>query len=590
MYIAQSPPTRYGIFTAIAVLVLGFILGVIREGITVLADTAFWFGLYGWLATGIIVGYLVYLGLRVFGQRTAVESVLSTAGTPFATSAKGTATKEINSIASPIGTRAIAGELPAWETADLPAPPPFNWHNIITIIGPGAILLGTSIGSGEWLLGPAVTAQYGGALLWLATASIILQVIMNTEFIRYTMYTGEPIYTGFMRTKPGPTFWAVVYSLLAFLQLGWPGWASSAATALTAMFIGQVPGPEHTNLVQFFGLVWFLSTVAIVASGAKIERTMELVQWFFVAAILLFLIVIGIAFVSPATWGRVATGFVSFGAVPQGADWVKLGGFAAYAGAGGVINGGISNWFRDKGFGMGGVVGYIPAIIGGRKVPLSHTGKVFPITAENLRRWKGWWKFADVDQYGVWAIGCFLGMGLPALLTLQFIPSGTDFGKNQLAVAVQQAEYLARDAGSIMWFITLLVGFWILYSTQLGITDVFARTVTDIIWSGSRHVRAWRGGDIRFVYYGVLTLFTIWGVFILLSGVRPLFLVLLGANMAGLNFVFLGLHTLYINRKFLPAQLRPPLWREVVVVLGVVFFAFFFYNAVPGIIKQLSGS
>lgn len=138
-----------------------------------------------------------------------------------------------------------------------------------------------------------------------------------------------------------------------------------------------------------------------------------------------------------------------------------------------------------------------------------------------------------------------------------------------------------------MWFITLLVGFWILYSTQLGITDVFVRTVTDMIWSGSSHVRAWRGGDIRFVYYGVLTLFTIWGVFILLSGVRPLFLVLLGANMAGLNFVFLGLHTLYINRKFLPAQLCPPLWREVVVVLGVVFFAFFFCNALPGMLTEL---
>ncbi len=569
-------------YAGIAVLVLGPISEIFKEGITVLADFAFWFGLYGWLAAAIIVGYLVYLGLRVFGRQTADESLSA-----IATGAR-SAAREDNA-ASSIGTRAIAGELPAWETADLPTPPPFNLSNAIAIIGPGAILLGTSIGSGEWLLGPAVTAQYGGSLLWLATASIILQVLMNSEFIRYTMYTGEPIYTGFMRTKPGPTFWAIVYSILAFLQLSWPGWASAAATALAAMLIGEMPGLEHANLIKTFGLFWFLSTIAIVVFGAKIEQTIELVQWFFVVAILLFLIVIGFTFTSPATWGRVATGFISFGGLPQGVDWVKLGGFAAYAGAGGVLNGGISSWFRDKGFGMGGVVGYIPAIVGGRKVPLTHIGKVFPITAENLRRWKEWWKFADVDQYGVWVIGCFLGMGLPALLTLQFIPPGTEF-KNNFGIAVYQAFYLARDGGSIMWFITLLVGFWILYSTQLGITDVFVRTVTDIIWSGSRHVRAWRGGDIRFVYYGVLTLFTIWGVFILLSGVRPLFLVLLGANMAGLNFVFLGLHTLYINRKFLPVQLRPPLWREVVVMLGVVFFAFFFCNALPGMLRELFSS
>lgn len=588
MYKTQAPATRYGMYAATAVLILAPILGVIRNGLQVFTTSAFWFGLYGWLAVAIIVGYLVYLGLSLFGMQTADRFEVNQLETPALMGANRAASREIDATSTPAPISAgVSAAMPDWETADLPSPPRFNFRNAIAVIGPGAILLGTSIGSGEWLLGPAVTAQYGGAMLWIATASIILQVVMNTEFIRYTMYTGEPIYTGFMRTQPGPSFWAIVYSVLAFLQLGWPGWASSAATALTALLIGGIPGPEDANLIKIFGLAWFLSTVAIVVFGAKIEETMELVQWFFITAILLFLIVIGVTFVSPATWGRVATGFVSFGTTPEGVDWVKLGGFAAYAGAGGIINGGISNWFRDKGFGMGGVVGYIPAIIGGRRVPLTDRGKVFPLTSENMRRWREWWKFAAADQYGLWVIGCFLGMGLPALLTLHFIPPGTEF-KNNFAVAVYQAQYLAQDAGSYMWFITLLVGFWILYSTQLGITDVFVRTVTDIIWSGSRHVRAWRGGDIRFVYYSVLSLFTLWGIFILLSGVRPLFLVLLGANIAGLNFVFLGLHTLYINRKFLPPQLRPPLWREVVVLLAVAFFAFFFFKALPDIITQIA--
>ena len=29
----------------------------------------------------------------------------------------------------------------------------------------------SAIGGGEWLLGPEVTAKYGGALLWLAAGS-----------------------------------------------------------------------------------------------------------------------------------------------------------------------------------------------------------------------------------------------------------------------------------------------------------------------------------------------------------------------------------------------------------------------------------
>jgi hypothetical protein len=67
------------------------------------------------------------------------------------------------------------GRLPAWGQADLPAPPPFSLKNALALVGPGAIALGVSIGSGEWLLGPAVTAKYGAALLWVASASILLR-------------------------------------------------------------------------------------------------------------------------------------------------------------------------------------------------------------------------------------------------------------------------------------------------------------------------------------------------------------------------------------------------------------------------------
>jgi hypothetical protein len=49
--------------------------------------------------------------------------------------------------------------LPAWTTDDLPSPPGGGWRQWVGLIGPGVVLAGTSIGSGEWLFGPAVTAQ-----------------------------------------------------------------------------------------------------------------------------------------------------------------------------------------------------------------------------------------------------------------------------------------------------------------------------------------------------------------------------------------------------------------------------------------------
>src|SRR2546428_5325269 len=146
-----------------------------------------------------------------------------------------------------------AGGLPPWGKGDLQAPPPYSIKNALRVTGAGAIILGISIGSGEWLIGPAVTAQFTAALLWVATASILLQWVFNEEASRYTLYTGEPIMSGFMRTKPGPAFWGGVWSILGFLQLGWPGWAGSAATAIVAAQIGGVPGPEPAGLGQGSG-------------------------------------------------------------------------------------------------------------------------------------------------------------------------------------------------------------------------------------------------------------------------------------------------------------------------------------------------
>ena len=70
----------------------------------------------------------------------------------------------------------------------------------------------TSIGGGEWLVGPAAAVKYSSAIFLIATVAIVLQVIFNLEAIRYTLYTGEPIYGGIMRLKPGPQFWAGFYT------------------------------------------------------------------------------------------------------------------------------------------------------------------------------------------------------------------------------------------------------------------------------------------------------------------------------------------------------------------------------------------
>ncbi|HEV8304576.1 MAG TPA: Nramp family divalent metal transporter [Gemmatimonadales bacterium] len=463
--------------------------------------------------------------------------------------------------------------LPPHGSAELPEPPVYKFSNVMRIIGPGAILLGLSIGSGEWLLGPATTVKWGLALLWVTTVSVVLQVILNTEMARYTLYTGEPIVTGFMRTAPGRT-WGWVYSILYFLQVGWPGWAATAGGALAFIYLGRLPTGDEAGTVKTFGYVTLFGAAAILLLGRRIERTLEYVNWFFIAWILLFLLVLDVFIVPVHKWVEGVTGFFRFGTIPQGADWFLLAAFAGYSGAGGMLNVSITNWLRDKGFGMGGRVGYIPALVGGKRMALAHEGVVFDAKRpENLARWRGWWRYLAVDQYWLWMGGAFLGMFLPTILATTVIEPGIDI--RGLGVGARIADGVSSVTGSpALRFLTALTGFWILFSTQLGIMDGFVRNITDTLWTGSAAVRRWRGGDVRAVYYVVWAVLLTWGC-IAINLAQPIVLIQLGAAMASLIFVFVAIHTFFVNRKFLPAELRPPLWREAALWVCAAFFGAF---------------
>ena len=162
----------------------------------------------------------------------------------------------------------------------------------------------------------------------------------------------------------------------------------------------------------------------------------------------------------------------------------------------------LTNWVRDKGYGMGQVVGFIPALVGGQKVHLAHAGSVFEPTPGQLGRWAGWWRIVRIDQWGVFFAGALLGMALPGILYTAAIPRGTDM--RGLAIASELAHALAPASGAALALVLALMSVWILFKAQLDNLEGMTRVITDILWSGSRRVRAWRGGDVRVVYYSVL--------------------------------------------------------------------------------------
>lgn len=462
------------------------------------------------------------------------------------------------------------GCLPPWRVADLPEPLPPTLRNTLKTIGPGAILLAGSIGGGEWIVGPLMAVNYGPGILWIATIAIILQSLFNLEAVRYTLYTGEPILTGVMRLKPGPALWAPFYLAIGAAQLATPAIAAGCATVLFSAYARRMPanastvqGALDTQAMNWIGIGVILVCVAVLLSGKSIERVLERLSWMMIGFIFVFLLAANLLVVPAEIWWSTIRGFFEVQALPAGMDIVLLGLFAATAGSGGLGNLAISNWFRDKGFGMGALSGGIGSALTHGHQELQPTGAVFPPTPENLRRWRGWWSYSRIDQQLLWGVGCAVGMFLNVNLARAIV------GANQIRkeeLGVFQAQYLSDHVWQGLWLLTLLNGFWILFSTHLGNTDCLIRTSADILWGASPRFQRWPASRI---YAVLLLVVTAWAVFAIhLGSVIQLFAVL--GIVASPIMAIAAIQILRVNTRFLPPECRPAWWRRCALVLAAV--------------------
>jgi hypothetical protein len=78
-----------------------------------------------------------------------------------------------------------------------------------------------------------VFVRHGLSLLWVTAVAVVLQTIFNTEVMRYTLATGEPVFTGF---------------------------------------------------IYYIGVGAFLACVAVLSVGRRIERTLELLNCVLIVA------------------------------------------------------------------------------------------------------------------------------------------------------------------------------------------------------------------------------------------------------------------------------------------------------------------
>jgi Mn2+/Fe2+ NRAMP family transporter len=439
------------------------------------------------------------------------------------------------------------------------------------VLGPAFIPLGAAIGSGEWLLGPQSVALYGFGVMWLVWIGSFLQTVFNTMYGRLTLATGEPPIVLFNRIWPGVRFWAWFVPLNLIIWGFWPGWALTSATAFGALVLGRIPGAAEATLVRILAMIILAVCIAIVLFGVKIEGTLEWIQKIGVGIVFIGLIIIAFLTVTPTALAEMGRGFVSVGYLPPGGDVLLLGAFWGYIAYATGINWKMINYYRDRGYGMGSVVGFIPTLIGGTKVYVSPRGKIFEINNENLVTWRRWVRILYADQWIIFFLGSLFGMMLPTLIVGSLVPVGTVLPT--WGVAAHVANEVAAKIGIIGFYFVAFVGFFILFTTQIEAIDTLVRNITDGVWSTSETARRWARGDIRLIYYPILIAYVIFAMTIIWFAL-PLVLIQIGANMA--NFVAIwSVPALWALLKKLPRELRPPKWQYAATVILWILCIFF---------------
>jgi len=111
---------------------------------------------------------------------------------------------------------------------DLTEAPPTSLGGILRRLGPGLIVAGSIVGSGELIATTATGAQAGFSLLWLIIIGCVIKVFVQVEFGRLTIISGKGT-IGALNGVPGPAIkgggnWLVWFWFAMFLasigQLG----------------------------------------------------------------------------------------------------------------------------------------------------------------------------------------------------------------------------------------------------------------------------------------------------------------------------------------------------------------------------------
>ena len=451
--------------------------------------------------------------------------------------------------------------------ADLPERTLPFWR----MAGPGAVLVGLSIGAGEIIVWPGLVARYGASMIWVAVVGLVLQFGINLEVGRYTIATGESIFTGYSRVWRG---FAPVFMLLTVASTVAPGWARASGLTFKALLVGPAGFGSDTFWTGLtFAAIWVLLFGPKVAYRA-VEKSIEVL----VALITLGMIAVAVQIGSGETWLELLGGAVNVGYrhpdMPVKTMFIAL----VFAGAGGTTNLFYSYYLRDKQIGMGAQVPAMRNPLRGKVEAVPSAGFRFGDSAGNAARFKGWWRYVVQDQV-------LFFLGLNALTLMLFVygalaalrPRGIVPAPGTLIW--DEAQILAELIGEPGRILFLVVGAATLLSCQIAIVDGVARCLADMFHTNFRFGPRLSLGSW---YLALATAMMVVGTLITgvmeSRGVSELGFFFNSAYMGGFAMALYVPLNLWVNHRYLPRAARPGIFASAFTLLSsMVYIGFAAY-------------
>jgi len=262
-------------------------------------------------------------------------------------------------------------------------------------------------------------------------------------------------------------------------------------------------------------------------------------------------------------------GALRVGHVPEGVHLPMLLGALAFAGAGGSVNLAQSNYVKDKGYGMGAFIGRITSPFTGREEAMGSVGVALAGSAQDLARWRVWWRRANLEHFASFYLLALLSLALFCLLASALLEPGSAAGEDFAFLRDEAGEIESRfGPGARIAFVVL--GVAVLFSTELALLDAVSRVAADLL------ALRFEAFGLSRLYFAVVWAMIAFGIGVLLTGfVQPLPLLILSAALNGIvMFLYSGL-LLWLNWRSFEPPLRPSPLRVVALVVCFAFFGYF---------------